>query len=471
MSYKVDKNCREIYLILTLVTCCMPTGISIYMTIFTHSKMRLLCKNDFEDYEIKNCEQTCSGNKTYWKSDLKFPENQVTIYKTYNLVNCDDHLRIKASQGFIQIGYLIGSFLSGYSADIFGRKPTLVVCYTIHTILFLVYLILPSIEVFSMVYLTQIAFQVGLSRSVTVLISELFSEIRKPWSNPLYVSGQAIGIVLCSLTAWIFPNWMHQMTAYFVLSVPGFILIYFLPESDTWLDCNQKISKKQVIQEDEPLKNPIQDHDFPLLSIFTNKILLKRFLVFSIFTWPSTLGIYYLLLWSSSNVGRNPYFNSIYMAIADLSACGFTSKFVKYGTRTTFFILHTLTLTLILISWIFEDNESVIAVFFWIERFSSTATFALVTCWVGEVFPTNLRTIGFGVTTSLSRAISFGTPFIASYRNSQDSSLFWLFQIILIGLSLVFSGLFLPESKHIREPCTVADLKDQDNTVLSNKFC
>ena len=132
--------------------------------------------------------------------------------------------------------------------------------------------------------------------------------------------------------------------------------------------------------------------------------------------------------------------------------------------------VQTITLTLIILSWAISNSTSTIfprfqPILFWLERFSTTATFALVTCWVGEVFPTNLRTVCFGMTTSLSRMVSFCTPFIAGWRLSEPR-FYWFFQVVLVGMSFVTGGLFLPESKFLREPNGVNDLEEQERTVV-----
>ena len=505
----------EIFLSITLVTTCMPTGISIMMTIFSHETMVFRCREDLVDSSLfaeqdqisrenffsdiwktenQNSSNHCSNecNSSYlWTNNIKSRPSQITVYKTYKLTSCDDHLRVKSSQGFIQIGYLFGAFTAGYASDTFGRKPSLIICYIIHTISFLFYIISPSIEVFAIIFLVQLFFQVGQTRAVTVLVSELYPEKYKPLANPLYVTGQACGIVFCSLTAFLLPNWEHQMVVYFLLSVPGFVLINFLPESVVWLECNGQLEKaifyrkyidefrgetvetesmvdKLVATNLNSIENEKNNTEIRILDVFSNKILLKRFTVFSVFTWPATLGIYYLLLWSSPNIGTNPYLNALYMATSDTLACIFTSKIITHGTRKTFLILQTITFTLIILSWIISNSTNLSyfqSILFWLERFSTTATFALVTCWVGEVFPTNLRTVCFGMTTSLSRMVSFCTPFIASWRLS-DPQFYWLFQVVLVGMSFVTGGLLLPESKFLREPNGVEDLVEQEKTVV-----
>ena len=156
------------------------------------------------------------------------------------------------------------------------------------------------------------------------------------------------------------------MVVYFLLCIPGILLIYFLPESVVWLECNGQdekanfyksyidafrcktgktvetlsmVEEKLVAKNNDSTEFDKNNMEITILDVFSNKILLKRFTIFSVFTWPATLGIYYLLLWSSPNIGTNPYLNALYMATSDTLACIFTSKVIKHGTRKTFLIL------------------------------------------------------------------------------------------------------------------------------------
>ena len=63
--------------------------------------------------------------------------------------------------------------------------------------------------------------------------------------------------------------------------------------------------------------------------------------------------------------------------------------------------------------------------------------------------------------------MSFGTPFIAAWKG--ETPFYWLFQMVLVGLSFLTSSLFLPESKYLREPNNWEDLTEQEKTVFMKK--
>ncbi|KAL0276359.1 UNVERIFIED_CONTAM: hypothetical protein PYX00_003949 [Menopon gallinae] len=292
----------------------------------------------------------------------------------------------------------------------------------------------------------------------------------------------AVGEASIALIAWLSKNWVTvQMT----VSVPPmlFVLYYWLiPESVRWLLANhenkkasriiQKAAKVNKAQLSRELIHSIENEgaekesldvkeSAPSLWTTFKKLLHSKSLVFRsvllFYIWAANAFVYYGLSVNSTSLGGNKYINFALVCLVEIP--GYTIAWWamnKLGRRWSLAgSLLLCSATCIAAAFTPQDIHIAVIALFLLGKLGITASFGIAYVYTAEVYPTIMRSIGVGASSTTARLGALVAPFaplLGTYSKP-------LPLILFSGVSLaagVFT-LFLPETLGTKLPDTVEE--------------
>ncbi|KAG8515519.1 Solute carrier family 22 member 22, partial [Galemys pyrenaicus] len=165
-----------------------------------------------------------------------------TIVTKWDLV-CDKQSLKSLSQSIFMAGQMVGTPISGYFADRFGRKPILLCFSMIIGLLGTCLLFAPTFQVYCVLrFLIAISLGTVFGNSVTFLIEWIPTKVQPPVMTALSLSMSSGQVILAGL-AYLFRDW-HILQL--VISVPYFVfflLLWFSSESARWLIIADKLER------------------------------------------------------------------------------------------------------------------------------------------------------------------------------------------------------------------------------------
>ncbi|XP_071063889.1 solute carrier family 22 member 22-like [Dasypus novemcinctus] len=165
-----------------------------------------------------------------------------TIVTKWDLI-CDKQSLKSLSQCIFMVGQMIGSPVSGYFADRFGRKPVLLCFSLLLGLLGTCSLFAPSFPVYcTLRFVMAISLGSVTGNSIIVLIEWIPTKARPTMMTALSLS-MSSGLLLLAGLAYVFREW-HMLQL--VISVPYFaffLLLWWFPESACWLIIAGKLEK------------------------------------------------------------------------------------------------------------------------------------------------------------------------------------------------------------------------------------
>ncbi|XP_050403311.1 organic cation transporter protein isoform X4 [Patella vulgata] len=213
------------------------------------------------------------------------------------------------------------------------------------------------------------------------------------------------------------------------------------------------------------LSGMVEPAKYTVLDILKHRDILKITTILS-FIWAVNSLTYYGLFLTSSSMSGNRFLNYFLNALVEIP-----SMFVVFfslkriGRRTLGVLLHalsgsTLIISVTLVATVGTTSAGSIGsvIFSLVGKFAITASYNCLFVFTPELFPTNMRNAGIGISSAVSRVGGIVSPFAAT-----------LSQIIIWGPGVVFgsccvlaSMLFflLPETRGRELPTTIAEMRE-----------
>ncbi|XP_054260480.1 organic cation transporter protein-like [Macrosteles quadrilineatus] len=165
-----------------------------------------------------------------------------TVVSEWDLV-CDRKVQKSNVQGSIAFGKLIGGLVTGFLADMYGRKPVFIACCIIYFISGVGAALTDTFWIFLIARFFAGVAGAGCYESGFTLLSEFVSKKHRATLGCLFNMGYPIGHITLPGLSMIFLNWKHLQMA---ISLPLIIFIlhfWYLPESPRWLLVHKKSEK------------------------------------------------------------------------------------------------------------------------------------------------------------------------------------------------------------------------------------
>ncbi|XP_078086939.1 organic cation/carnitine transporter 2-like [Mustelus asterias] len=427
---------------------------------------------DPDSFNMSELEQeTCLDGWEYSKDQYIS-----TIVSEWDLV-CKDDWKGPFSMSMFFLGVLVGSFISGQLSDRFGRKIVLFGTLAVQTVFGILQAFSPNWEMFCI-----LNFIVGLGSTSNyaaafVLGSEVFGKSMRIVYCTLGVGiSYACGYMFLPIVAYFIRSWwMLLLTLSFVglLYIP---LWWFIPESPRWLMIKGRVQETEAILRHIAMKNHItppevlfsdleledmkanskQSHD--IIHLFKTRNIRAITLINFVVWMVLTVGYYGLSL-NIPNLHGDDYLNCFFSAAIEVPAYIASWLLLQRFSRR-FSVSGPLFLGGIVLFFIqlIPSNLSVLAtVLVMIGKFGATCAFAMIYIYSAELYPTAVRHMGVGMSSTAARFGSIVSPYIFYIGVYHE-----FLPFILIGSLTVFAAilvLFLPETLNVPLPETINQMQ------------
>nr|XP_021493025.1 solute carrier family 22 member 21-like [Meriones unguiculatus] len=386
-----------------------------------------------------------------------------TIVSEWNLV-CKNNWKAAFATSCFYVGVLLGSFISGQLSDRFGRKNVLFLTMGIHTGFSFIQVFSVNLEMFIVLY--TIVGMGHISNYVAAFV--LGMDIRLEFSSSYCLSHvQPLGEqgnrrpheIDCTCTS------------------------RFIPESPRWLISQGRIKEAEVIIRKAAKTNgilapstifdqsevnatwkPLQDlkpkkapshHIFDLIRTRNIRILT----IMSIMLWMTISVGYFGLSLDTPNLHGNIYVNSFFLAAVEVPAYVVAWILLqhvprRYSMSASLFLGGSV---LLFIQLVPSDLRYLSTVLVIVGKFGITSAYSMVYVYTAELYPTVVRNMGLGVSSTASRLGSILSPYFV-YLGEINRSLPYIVMGSLTILTAIIT-LFFPESSGAPLPDTIDEMQ------------
>uniref|UniRef100_A0AC11APK8 Solute carrier family 22 member 5 n=1 Tax=Ovis aries TaxID=9940 RepID=A0AC11APK8_SHEEP len=344
-----------------------------------------------------------------------------TIVTEWNLV-CKDDWKAPLTISLFFVGVLMGSFISGQLSDRFGRKNVLFVTMGMQTGFSFLQIFSKNFEMFTVLF-----FLVGMGQI----------------SN--YVAAFVLGMA---------------------------ISLEFIPESPRWLISQGRFQEAEVIirraaktngiiapstifdsSELQDLSSKKQQSHSILDLVRTRNI--RMITVMSIILWLTISVGYFGLSLDTPNLHGDVYLNCFLSAVVEVPAYVLAWLLLRhlprrYSMATALFLGGSV---LLFVQLVPPELYYLATVLVMVGKFGVTAAFSMVYVYTAELYPTVVRNMGVGVSSTASRLGSILSPYFV-YLGAYDRFLPYILMGSLTILTAILT-LFLPETFGTPLPDTI----------------
>ncbi|KAK3097972.1 hypothetical protein FSP39_014956 [Pinctada imbricata] len=465
-------------------------------------------------FEVRQCDVTLFRNSTNSTTVSKhackgylysIPKDRSFVTE-WDLV-CDRSALAEFSQTLAMIGQAIGATVCTSLADRFGRKTITVSSHLCILTLGIAIAFSPNYTVFAILRFFIGIFQQGIGMAGAILNLEII-----PMENRYIVEilGQltwTTGVALVTAFGYFLRDysWRYTHIAISLFSCYSIIQYWIQEESIRWLIINNKLKEaerivrkaarwnnvkyddvikrleilkekkkslatKETLTEKEEITRMIninaddtmpqkacldmesQTSDVEYLNvthIFREKIILFNSLILW-FAWVTDSLTYYGLTLTSTSLAGDRFVNYLITALVEYPAV-FIEFFIL--NRYLFDCLHGF-------FSVTDGNSSLITssrVFTFLGKMTITGAFSTIFLYTPELYPTNLRNVGLGLSSAISRLGGMVAPFagiLAMYISWGPGAAFGIMCVIVSLLCL-----YLPETRGFELPQTIEELK------------
>lgn len=424
--------------------------------------------------------KACGNGWVYDKEDY-----DATAVTRWDMVCKDGHFS-SLVLSLIFIGDVLGTPFYGFLSDKVGRKPVflflalLIAITEIGSVLspnFVMFLVLRTINGSAMSTIYGVGY---------IIFLELVNPEIRARMNGLATTSWTIGLCLLPLIAWWTRNWVRLSIV--TTSVAASLVLYWklLPESPSWLISEErydeahsimvKISKMngKTAHEGNQLKQKIEklgerikkqkagEERHSPMDFFKYPTLRKRFLLVTV-CWVGNSIPYFGLQMNVKNLAGSEFFNFFLVSLVEVPSHFATWMFMeRIGRRWCSVLAFTVSTTACLMPVVFPSDYALVGVIASLFAKAGTSS-AFMTLYQQspELFPTSLRGVGMGLSSTIGTGSTLLVPYIV-YLAKYGSFIPFLVFFIITFLSGICAS-FLPETLNKKLPQTVTDAENFEN--------
>ncbi|GIY45752.1 organic cation transporter protein [Caerostris darwini] len=410
-----------------------------------------------------------------WEYDHSFYRH--TMVDEWDLV-CDREWLISISKTVYMVAFLFAATLCGQMSDKFGRRKTMICCL----IIFLIAASLTLLSVnFIMFLVLRFFVALGLTSVFTisyVIMTEIVSLEYRSIYCFTFKYGWVIAYMLMPYIAWHIPNWFWLQMV-FTLPCLGLLCIFWVvPETPRWLLTQKRFTElekvlmfaaekngKDITKAKASIHHFISHHPQTEQKKGNETVLdllktpaLRRNTINIYFCWFIISYIYYALSWNTNDLGGDPYWNFFFCGFVELPS-GLIFMFIcRYiGHRLGLLIANVLAgLCLLAIIFVPPDMVWLVIFFTMLGKFFNSASFDTVYIYTAEIFPTVVRNVAVGSSSTWARIGALIAPFIRQVADVTHPSV----PLAVPGSLSILSGilmLLLPETLGKKVPDTLEE--------------
>ena len=422
----------------------------------------------------------CTLSRNKW--DYLSPKSY-SFTTEFDLVCSKQYLKA-LSTGLFFVGCLVGALGSGQLADMYGRKPMIMVSYLLELVGSFCGFFVSSVWPY-LVLRVLIGVSYGTLSIVTfILFLEFVHPKARGWASNVMFFGFTFSLLVLTWIAYNVRYWRKIVLISSVFPLLGFLSSWLLMESPYWLFSKRKYEKaEKVLQSIAKINkkkikvslkrcdpNAISNRTLPVKQYsyyhLLNNLKVSMLTLFQAWLWLVLGLIFFSIALESSKLGGDFYTNFMLSSLADVPGYVITIiSSIYVGRKKVMFsnvlVCSILLVTIGIVPHHFTTARITLAVF---SRVFATVAYNTLGLWTFEIFPTVIRSQGTSFCEVFTRIGSTAAPFLTSVLQDVSPKLPFF---IMAGLGLVgvVFTLFLPETinKPTREDYT--DFFDKDVPV------
>ncbi|KAM4770927.1 solute carrier family 22 member 2-like [Rhinophrynus dorsalis] len=406
------------------------------------------------------------------KDGWVYDTNGASIVTEFNLV-CADSWKLDLFQSCVNLGFFIGSLISGYIADRFGRKPFLLISLFICAVFGVLMAFAPNYPLVVVSRFIQGLVSKGYWMSGYILIAEFVGLDHRRTVGIVYQAAFTFGLLTLSGVAYGLNNWRWLQLA---ITIPNFFFLAYywcIPESPRWLlSQNRKAEAKEIIQHiakknGKPVPDTLEsltadeesgEKQVPSFMDLVRTPQIRKHTLILMYIWFTCAIVYQGLIMHMGNSAENIYFDFFISALVELPAALIIIVLVdRIGRRYPWIVACTVTAIACVITAFIPDGLNWLRITLGcVSRMGITISFETICLVNAEMYPTFIRNLGIMVCSSMCDLGGVFTPFIV-YRLAEiwkDLPLIVFGVITAISAVLVY---FLPETKGKTLPETIEE--------------
>ncbi|XP_043199199.1 organic cation transporter protein-like isoform X1 [Amphibalanus amphitrite] len=424
---------------------------------------------------------------TQWVYDKSIMEN--TIVSEFDL-SCGEDWLVDLANSLYMVGMLLGSLGFGYISDRFGRKIALMSALLLFGTASTITAFAPNYGTFAAMRLFTGIGGLGTFMITFVLSVEMVSNDVRTFCGFAIELFFSFGECLVGVLAlWIKDWWILQLT----IALPIFVFVsywLFVPESIRWLAAEgrdaqaekilrhvaevngkpfpgrmlQQLDKSQASEEkaEEVAAATVSD-------LFRSPALRWRTLIV-LYQWFVTAMVYFGLAMNSTNLGGNVYLDFILVQLVDWPSIILCIVVLDpWGRKFCSSLCFLLAGAGSIASGLCSGNEGLEMAtvgFALLGKFGAAGMFAIVFVYGAELFPTDVRNTGIGMSSAAGRIGSILAPFIAGLGKDSQVLPMSIFGVLSLVAGVV--TLKLPETYGENLPET---LEEAENFGRNQGLC
>ncbi|XP_059842413.1 solute carrier family 22 member 2-like isoform X2 [Hypanus sabinus] len=351
-----------------------------------------------------------------------------SIVTEFGLV-CTDAWKVDLSQACLNLGFMIGTVILGFGADIYGRKLCFLFSQFATTVAGIAVALAPNYLWFLIFRTLQGVLSKGGWLSAYVLISELVGMQHRRTVGIVIQTFFSFGMMLLAAIAYLAPAWR---TLQLVTTVPNFIFMtyyWLLPESPRWLLSRNKQKKAIKVLQQMAKRNKkafsinietvkiINSEDGlrkPTFADLVKTPQIRKYTLILMYNWFVSALVYLGLVMRLGVIGGDIYLNFFVSGLMEIPSAIFIVLLIdRVGRRWPFAAGYLLAgVTCVVTAFIPDD-------FFWLKtvlvsfgKLGITAAFLMV-CFVNtELYPTFLRNFAVSICSTMCDLGGVVAPFV-----------------------------------------------------------
>ncbi|XP_008215741.1 organic cation transporter protein [Nasonia vitripennis] len=418
-----------------------------------------------------------AGRKTSTCHDFVYDRSnyQSSTTSEWDLV-CDREWLRALSDSLFMVGVMLGSTIFGALSDKYGRRPIFFLSLVIQLVGGIAVALTPE-------FISYVIFRaiVGSTTSGVFLVAYVIAlEMVGPQKRLIAGVGCQLfftaGYIMIAGFAYYITDWRMLQLALTVPSVAFLLYWWFIPESARWLltknrnkeamELLQKASRENGVEIpestlerllDESNSDSTPDSKKPSLFDLFRYPNLRRKSLLLFFNWLVNSGTYYGLSWNSSTLGGNDYTNFVILGLVEIPAYTFLIFTLNRWGRKVILCGCMIASGLALIAMLFIPTEMVWlkVTFAMIAKLAITSSYGTIYVFTAEQFPTVIRNVGLGASSTFARVGGVIAPYI-NYLGYYWAPL----PFVIFGFCSLLGGslsLLLPETLNKKLPETIQD--------------
>ncbi|XP_061177670.1 organic cation transporter protein-like [Saccostrea echinata] len=412
-----------------------------------------------------------------------------TIVTKMNLV-CKEKYKASLSKTIFFGGVLVGSFLFGLLSDVLGRRFALLIALLIVFASNMAMAWAGNFATFVILYMCAGAGVVGIFMTSYVLGMEWVGFSKRIFAGCVVPLIGPLGEMYLILISYLTRTW-HWMAIFSAIPFGLYIILWwFIPESPRWL-CGKNRKKDAAILlkkaaewnhtefSPEILDNiaPKEKEAGKVWLLFSDRKLgLRTAIIF--YNWLAVCMVFYGLDLNTAMLYGNFYINFLIFVLLE-----FTGNILplftinRFGRKRSYVFYTTVgglscLSTILTVNYLGKDLQILTTVLAMIGMLFNTAGFATLYIFSAEIFPTVVRNVGMGTSSSWARVGAMISPFIAETRHLVYGSTGVAIPLVIFGgACLIGAGLslFVPDTRNKMMPETIEDGKNFTMKIVLGK--